>query len=577
MSSAPETSPQDAPTDSTESSTPPRKSRLATVATRILLGWLLFVLVGQTFIWGFWDPPMGMSLQLLVTYGMVVVTTALALTWLAFFAPLSRKARAAIVIPCLLLIGAFAGSVRDIEWTGDMRLIWHFKWQKPQQQKLAEYLETTETTRPVAADVEIPEVTPEDMAEYRGPRRDGVVTGPELTTDWSADPPEEIWSHPCGEGYSSFAVLGDFAITLEQRGEDEVVVCYDAATGDTRWTHAYPASFDEAMGGPGPRATPTIDNGQVFSVGAEGDLVCLDLLTGQPAWHVNILEANNLPNLEWAISGSALVLGERVIVNAGGPEGNGLIAYDRNSGDVIWKAAGLKELPEEGADRNWAGYSSPMLVSLDGVEQILSFEGHGLRSYDPKTGDDLWFYPFHSGGGDPGVNVAQPTVLEGDRVFITASYGRGCAMLKVSRAEDDWKTETLWDNKFMRCKFTSPVLYEGNLYGLDEGILVCLDGETGKRKWKRGRYGHGQVLLTNGQLVLLSEDGEIVLVEASPDGHNELGRQKVLEGSKTWNPPALVRGRLYLRNHLEAACYDLRADASTSVETASVDSTPRSE
>ncbi|MFG0335719.1 MAG: PQQ-binding-like beta-propeller repeat protein [Maioricimonas sp. JB049] len=577
MSPAPEASPQGTPTDSTETPDQPQKSRMTRTATRILLGWLLFVLVGQTFIWGFWEPPMGMSLQLLVTYGMIVVTTALTLTWLAFFAPLSRSARVAIVVPCLLLIGAFIGSVRDVEWTGDMRVIWHFRWDEPHQKKLAEYLKTAEAATPVAAHAQVPEVTPEDMAEYRGPRRDGVVIGPELTTDWSADPPEAIWSQPCGEGYSSFAVLGDFAITLEQRGEDEFVVCYDAATGETRWTHGYPASFDEAMGGPGPRATPTIDNGQVFSVGAEGDLVCLDLLTGQPAWHVNILKQNNLPNLEWAIAGSPLVLGERVVVNAGGPKGNGLVAYDRNSGEVIWKAAGLKNQPEKRADRNWAGYSSPMLVTLDGVEQILSFEGHGLRSYDPQTGAALWFHKYHSGGGDAGINVAQPVVLEGDRVFISASYGRGCAMLNVSRTEDEWTTETLWDNRSMRCKFTSPVLYEGYLYGLDEGILVCLDSETGKRMWKRGRYGHGQVLLTNGQIVLLSENGEIVLVDASPDGLNELGRQKVLEGSKTWNPPALVRGRLYLRNHLEAACYDLRADASTPVETASVDSAPRSE
>ena len=577
MSSASESSPQITPTDASESTERPRKSGISLAATRILLGWLLFVLVGQIFVWGFWEPPMGMSLQLLVTYGMVVVSTVVCLTWLAFFAPLSRTVRAAIVVPSLLLIGAFIGSVRDVEWTGDMGLIWHFKWDKPHQEKLAEYLETAETATPVSADAEIPEVTPEDMAEYRGPRRDGVVTGPELTTDWSASPPQEIWKHPCGEGYSSFAVLGNFAITLEQRGDEEVVVCYDAATGDTRWTHAYPAAFDEAMGGPGPRATPTIDNGQVFSVGAEGDLVCLDLLTGEPAWHVNILKQNNLPNLEWAISGSALVLGERVIVNAGGPDGNGLVAYDRNSGEVIWKGAGLKDLPPEGASRNWAGYSSPMLVTLDGVEQILSFEGPGLRSYDPETGESLWFHAFHSGGGDAGINVAQPVVLEGDRVFLSASYGRGCAMLKVSRSDDEWKTETLWDNKFMRCKFTSPVLYEGNLYGLDEGILVCLDGETGKRLWKRGRYGHGQVLLTNGQLVVVTEDGEIALVDASPDRFNELGVLKVLEGSKTWNPPALVRGRLYLRNHLEAACYDLHADDATPIETVSTSSSPDSE
>jgi outer membrane protein assembly factor BamB len=208
-----------------------------------------------------------------------------------------------------------------------------------------------------------------------------------------------------------------------------------------------------------------------------------------------------------------------------------------------------------------------MLVELDGVRQIVNFDGVGLWGYVPESGAKLWFYQFDGGsGGDPGrVNVAQPLLLEGNRVFITASYGRGCAMLRIEQQDGRWQARRLWPdsdggNLELRSKFTSPVLHEGFIYGLDEGIMVCLDPETGERRWKRGRFGHGQLLLTNGQILVLSEYGELVLVDPDPDGLREITRLEALPGEKTWNPPALVRGRALVRNHMEMACFNLEAE-----------------
>ena len=246
-------------------------------------------------------------------------------------------------------------------------------------------------------------------------------------------------------------------MTLEQRGDQEAVVCYDKTTGRERWIHEYPASFYEAVGGPGPRATPTIIEGEVFSYGAEGDLVCLDLLTGQLKWHADALP-DELKNVTWGLSSSPLVIENLVLVEAGGDDGDGLIAYERSTGEIVWKRPGVETIPPvDDQDReNRAGYGSPLLVTLHGVRQVLIFDGEGLRSHVPETGEELWFHEFRN---SPGVNVAQPIIFDDGRVFLSQSYGVGCRMIQVGHESDTWSTETLWENLNMKCKFTSPVLH----------------------------------------------------------------------------------------------------------------------
>jgi outer membrane protein assembly factor BamB len=382
--------------------------------------------------------------------------------------------------------------------------------------------------------------------EYRGRKRDGVVIGPALNRDWNAKPPQLVWKQPVGGGYAAFAIAGNLAVTIEQRRDEEAVVGYDPATGRERWRYTYDAHFEEALGGPGPRATPTIAGGDVYSVGAIGHLVCLEAATGKKKWSVEILKDND--NVMWAMSGSPLVYDEVVVVNPGAQrdtaKGRAVVAYDRKTGKQVWAAGDAS-----------AGYSSPMLATFGGKRQVLLLDGTGFSGYDAATGTELWRFPWET---YQNINVAQPIVLDGQRVIISAGYNHGSALLKIEEKDGQWSATQVWMNQKLRCKFTSPVLYQGHLYGLDEGILACIDAETGERKWRDGRYGNGQLLLSGDLLVVITEDGKLALVQATPTRFTELGKIPVLKGAKTWNLPALVDGKVYIRNEQEMACYDLR-------------------
>jgi outer membrane protein assembly factor BamB len=479
--------------------------------------------------------------QVVGTEGILLLTGLLLVCWLVFLSRLPGRVRWGILL-ALLLVGGAVGvaSIREIKFSGDMVPEFVFRWTDSNDSVLEEH-RRQQGAGPLAP-LEIGD-RPGDFPEYRGRRRDGVVTGPTLARDWAASPPRLVWQQPVGGGYAAFAVAGNLAVTIEQRRGQEVAVAYDTATGRERWTHAYPALFSERMGGNGPRATPTIAAGQVYSLGATGKLVCLDAHTGQAQWTVDILENND--NLPWGMSGSPLVYDEFVVVSPGRqrPTGHTLVAYDRATGKKLWEGGGRR-----------AGYSSPMLATLAGTRQVLLFDGEALAGYDARTGKELWHFGWET---NQDINVAQPVVLEGDRVFLSSGYGVGCAMLRIVHADGKWSAGVLWRNRAMRCKFTSPVAYQGHLYGLDDGVLVCLDEKTGARRWREGRYGHGQLLRADDLLLILAETGELALVAAEPMAYRELGRIPVFAG-KTWNNPALADGKAYLRNDQQMACYDLR-------------------
>lgn len=390
-----------------------------------------------------------------------------------------------------------------------------------------------------------------DWPEFRGKNRDGVVLGPKLSRDWKAQPPRLLWKQPCGEGFGSLAIAGNLLVTMEQRGDFEAVVAYDTETGAERWKYEYPARFWEPLGGLGPRATPTIADGDVFALGAEGHLVCLDARTGKPHWQTNILEGG--VNLRWGMSGSPLVVDEKVIVNPGyqgaeSPENKAVVAYSRHSGQIVWATPGKR-----------AGYSSPMLANIADHRQIVLFDGGQVAGYEIDNGKRLWSYPWSRTRED--INVAQPIIWPDGRVFISSGYGTGCALIQVSRENDTWRVQEVWHrpNKPLRCKISSPVEYQGFLYGLDEGILACIDAKDGTVRWREGRYGHGQLLRYEDRLIILDEKGNLVLVEATPENFNELAKVKAIRSDpRTWNVPAVAHGRIYVRNEHEMACFDLR-------------------
>jgi outer membrane protein assembly factor BamB len=472
--------------------------------------------------------------------GIGLLTVALLFAWGLVFSSYRRW----ILLGGVVVVAAVIVCVRDFGFYGDMIPLITFRWESDSDARLEAHRKAQRNAEPPAA-IEVGSRA-SDYPEYRGRERNGIAQGPPLARDWVAQPPRLLWRQPVGGGYAAFAVAGNAAVTIEQRRQEEAIVCYDTATGKERWAHAYRAYFTETLGGKGPRSTPTIVDGDVYSLGATGMLTCLELTTGKTKWTVNILEDND--NVRWGMSGSPLVYDRVVVVNPGtqrpSRQGKALVAYNRIDGTPVWSSGSTR-----------AGYSSPMLATLADRRQILLLDGEGVGGYDAADGTELWRFPWETMNG---INVAQPLALDGDRVFITAAYGMGGAMMHIADIGGKFEAKPLWRNKNLRCKFSSPVVYQGYLFGLDDGgILACLDARTGEQKWRQGRYDEGQLLLAGELLLVLSEGGQLAIVEARPDRYQELGRIDALSGKKTWNCPALARGKAFIRNAEEMASYDL--------------------
>jgi outer membrane protein assembly factor BamB len=394
-------------------------------------------------------------------------------------------------------------------------------------------------------------VTPASLArlsgapwpDFRGPRRDGVYREGRIRTNWPAGGLTPLWKQPAGGGYASFVVADGRAFTIEQRGAKEVVAAYDVGTGRELWTNIWEAEFRESMGGDGPRATPTWSDGRVYALGAIGELRALDAASGQVRWRTNILNDAGASNLTWGMAAAPLVVGNTLIVLPGGAAGASVLAYDRVTGRRLWSAL-----------QDQASYASPVQVTLGGVPQILVFTAARLVGLSLDGGTVLWDYAWP---GPNGINAAQPLVLDGDRVYISSGYGMGAAVLQIAKGDSGFSAREVWRNTRMKNRFASAVVHDGVIYGLDESILAAVDAATGEQKWKGGRYGYGQLLLADGHLIVLTEDGELALVKANPARHEEIARFQVLNG-KTWNPPAMAGGYLLVRNLAEMAAFDLR-------------------
>lgn len=410
-----------------------------------------------------------------------------------------------------------------------------------QAAEIASHRETQRTLVPQAAPQ--PGATEPYWTDFRGPARDGHYTEQPIATNWPATGLDAIWKQPVGAGYASFVVAGNRAFTIEQRANQEVVAAYDVATGLELWTHGWDGYFRETLGGDGPRATPLLAAGELYALGAEGELRRLDPDTGTMVWRVNILEDNSASNLSWGMAASPIIVDDTVVVLPGGPNGQSVVAYDRATGIRVWSALSDQQ-----------AYSSPMLVTLGGVRQLLILSASRLMGVRPVTGEVLWELPWVT---QAGINASQPIVISENRVFVSTGYGVGAAVIELRPDGDRFSVHEVWRNIRMKNQFGSSVLLDGYLYGLDGAILACVDAETGELQWKGGRYGYGQVVLASGHLIVLTETGDLALVRATPERHEEISRFPALDG-KTWNYPALADGRLLVRNLREMAAFDLR-------------------
>jgi outer membrane protein assembly factor BamB len=506
----------------------------------------------------------GMMGMMLVVYSIPVLSLAF-VAWAVASRHLTVGPRRASMVATILLACGVWTLLRTGGITGDANSDFNWRWAKtPEERLLAQAHNEPTALPPAPTAAETPKEGPlapagdkpaalpsapaaaktgADWPGFRGPNRDGVIPGVRIETDWSASPPIELWRRPIGPGWSSFAVRDDLLYTQEQRGSDEVVACYKFTSGEPVWRHSDAARFWESNAGPGPRATPTLSNGRAYTFGATGIVNALDVRNGAVVWSRNVASDTRKKVPGWGFASSPLVVDDVVIVAASGK----LVAYDLANGNPRWF----------GPDGGW-GYSSPHLATIDGVAQILQLNGAGAISVALADGTLLWKHPW------PGDGIVQPALTADGNVLIGTGSGMGTGArigvrrIAVAHGPGGWTVEERWTSIGLKPYFNDFVVHKGYAFGFDGSLLACIDLQDGKRKWKGGRYGSGQLVLLPEQdlLLVLSEEGELALVRATPDQFTELARFRAIEG-KTWNHPVLVDDVLLVRNGQQMAAFRL--------------------
>lgn len=500
----------------------------------------------------------------LVGYAVPVLSLAFVL-WAVITRKLPDRVRHATMVATILIVCLGWLFVRTNGIDGDHVATFGWRWTASAEEKLLAEASnepanspatTTAPTTPIPTASPMASASPEagqdssadpatppanqtraEWPGFRGPDRDGVVRGVKIKTDWSASPPVQLWKRPIGPGWSSFAVSGDVFYTQEQRGDKEIVACYKMNSGQAVWAHSDKARFFESNAGAGPRGTPTLSNGRVYTFGATGILNVLEATNGGVVWSRDVAKETSTPLPFWGFSSSPLIVGDIVIVAASGQ----LVGYDAAKGNQRWVG------PNAGGS-----YSSPHLVTIDGVTQILLLSGAGATSVSPSDGKQLWQHAWS------GNSIVQPAVTPEGDILIT-SQENGARRLAVTHGAAGWSVAERWTSNALKPYFNDFVIHKGHAFGFDGRILSCIDLKDGQRKWKGGRYGNGQLVLLTDQdlLVVLSEDGELALVQATADQFTEIAKLPAIQG-KTWNHPVLVGDVLLVRNSEEMAAFRLR-------------------
>lgn len=423
-----------------------------------------------------------------------------------------------------------------------------------------------------------PKWVPADMrfqsSQFLGNARDGVVQNDEFSVAWKERLPSVIWRKPIGAGWSSFAVGDGLAITLEQMDEQECITAFGLTSGDVHWRISLPGKHFQAVGGVGPRSTPTIHHAKVFAQTATGIVLCAELETGKVVWQKDLLQlagidqATSEKGISWGRSGSPLIVDNQVVVPFGGklddPNIKSLIAFDLETGNVLWTGG-----------ESQIAYASPMLLTLSGVRQIVSVNEGCATGHNPANGDVLWTTPWPSkSNGD--ACASQPVAIDDRRVLLGKGYALGSKLFETvftGKTPDNtydkafWQTNTIWSNtRILKTKFTSAISYKGFLYALSDGVLECVNPSDGARIWRGKRYGQGQAILVNDRILVSSEDGRIALVSIQ-DG-TTIAEMQVLDGI-TWNVPAVAGPYLLMRNSEEVVCLVSERDAEKNDESVS--------
>ncbi len=376
-----------------------------------------------------------------------------------------------------------------------------------------------------------------DWPQWRGPKRNGISAEKDFLTSWPKEGLHRLWAAKVGVGFSSMSVAGGRLYTMGNVSDVDHVLCLDTANGKTLWDYKYPCAAADPNGYPGPRCTPTVDGNLVFTVSRNGHVLCLSAANGALVWTKNLMGDFGGYVPQWGFAGSPLVEGELLILETGA-SGRSVAALEKKTGRVVW------------ANGNYAaGYASPVAFDLARDRVVAVFSAGGLTGRAVSNGRVLWHYNWHTSYD---VNAATPVIFE-DKIFISSGYGTGCALLQVSASS----IQPIWSNKNMRNHMNACVLWQGHLYGFDEGQLRCLDVITGAVKWSTPAYGKGSLMRADGKLILYGERGRLGLAEAAPTGFRELAAAQVLGGNSTWAVPVLSNGRIYCRSLGDLVCLDV--------------------
>ncbi len=467
-----------------------------------------------------------------IIYAIPVLSLAF-VVWVVAIRRLSYRLRYVTMVITILLASGMWTLLRTNGMTGDARHDFAWRWAETAEDHL---LAHTDNQRVNAKMDSAAMKTEAEWPGFRGLNRDGIIRGIRIMTDWSVSPPVELWRRPVGPGCSSFAVHGNLFYTQEQRGDYETVSCYNLTSGNPVWKHHDKVRFYDSHAGAGPRATPTLADGRVFTLGATGIVNALDAGTGSIIWSRDAASETGLKVLTWGFTGSPVVVNDVVIISLSGK----LAAYDTESGKPLWYGP-------DGGD----SYSSPHLVSIGGVSQVLLMSQSGALSVEPVTGTQLWKYswPMES-------RILQPAVIAGGDLLL-AGEATGVERVNVVHKEGKWTVKEHWKSTEMKLNFNDFIIHKGYAYGFDGARIACMDIKDGKCKWKGDRYRGWLLLLADQNLLLvLSEKGDLALVKATPDQFTELSRIPAIEG-KTWNHPALAGNILLIRNSQEMVAFRL--------------------
>ena len=379
-----------------------------------------------------------------------------------------------------------------------------------------------------------------DWPQWRGPHRDGISGATGLLKTWPEEGPKVLWRFPAGEGYSGISIDRGRLYTLFGKDDDEFAVCLDASAGDELWRFRTDSKFIESRGN-GPRSTPTVDGDWVYVLSTNGKLYAVRAESGEKIWSRDLRKLFGSPIPDWGFSGSPLIENDLLLLAVGGEgEGRSIAAFDKESGDVAWTTY-----------TDGLSYSSPIAVTFNGVRQIVFLTANNLLAVSPADGSVYWTFPWTDT-----INITTPIFIPDDKIFISAAYDKGAALLKMKASSGGVEVEEIWMSRVMKNWFNSSVLQGEYLYGFDNATLKCIEAVSGEEEWKMRGFGRWSLVLVDGHLILLGENGELALVEATPEAYREKARVQMLQG-KCWTPPTLAGGRLYIRNEEELVCLDV--------------------